>query len=79
MEVPRLGDESELQLPAHPEATARQDPSRVFKLHHSSQRHRILNPLSEARDRTLILMVPSQIHFLRAMMGTPIVFFQIKV
>ena len=32
-------------------------------LHHSSQRRRILNPLSEARDRTRNLMVPSQIRF----------------
>ena len=28
-------------------------------LHHSSQQRRILNPLSEARDRTLFLMNPS--------------------
>ena len=27
-----------------------------------SQQHRILNPLSKARDRTHNLMVPSQIH-----------------
>ena len=32
----------------------------------------ILNPLNEARDRTRNLMVPSQIRFHRAMMGTPI-------
>ena len=29
-------------------------------LHLSSQQHRILNPLSEARDQTCILMDPSQ-------------------
>ena len=34
MEVPRLGVESQLQLPAY--ATATQDPSHVFALHHSS-------------------------------------------
>ena len=39
------------------------DPSRVCDLHHSSQQFRILNPLSEARDQTRKLMVPSQIHF----------------
>ena len=37
MEVPRLGVESELQLPAYTIATAVQDPSRIYDLHHSSQ------------------------------------------
>ena len=32
---------------------------------------RILHPLSEARDRTHILMVPSRIRFHCAMVGTP--------
>ena len=36
--------------------TATQNPSPVFDLHHSSQHHQILNPLSGARDRTHILM-----------------------
>ena len=31
-------------------------------LHHSSQQGQILNPLSEARDRTLILVDTSQVH-----------------
>ena len=31
-------------------------------LHYSSQQHWILNPLSEARDRTHILMDTSQVH-----------------
>ena len=53
MEVPRLGVKSELQLPADTTATAVLDLSRVCDPHHSSQQHRILNPLSEARDRTL--------------------------
>ena len=52
MEVPRLGVELELQLLAYATATATQDPNHVCDLHHSSQQHRILNPLSEARDRT---------------------------
>jgi len=47
------------------------DPSRICDLHDSSGQHRILNPLSEARDQTLNLMVPSQICFLYATMGTP--------
>ena len=36
-EVPRPGVESELRLPAYSTATAIQDPSRVYNLHHSSQ------------------------------------------
>ena len=54
MEVLRLGVESELQLLAYARVTERQ----------------ILNPLSEAKDRTRNLMVPSQIRFHCAMMGT---------
>ena len=65
MEVPRLGVQSELQLPTYTRATAMPDPSCICDLHHSSQQCRILNPPSEARDRTHslmgILMVPSQI------------------
>ena len=52
MEVPRLRVQSELQLPAYSTATAVQDPSYVCDLHHSLWQHRILNPLSEAKDRT---------------------------
>ena len=56
MEVPRLWVKSELQLLVCPTVTATQDLSRVFDLYHSSQQHRILNPLSEAGDRTCVLM-----------------------
>ena len=56
MEVPRLGVQSELQPPASTAATATQDPSHIFDLHHSSWQRQILNPLSRARDRTCILM-----------------------
>ena len=59
MEVPRLGVESELQLPADATATAMQNPSHICALHHSTWQHRILNPLSEARDRTRKLHVPT--------------------
>ena len=45
MEVPRLGIELELQLSAYTTATAMQDLSRIFHLHHSSQQYQILNPL----------------------------------
>ena len=56
MEVPGLGVESELQPPAYTTATETPDLSCGCDLHHSSQRHQILNPLREARDRTQILM-----------------------
>ena len=50
MEVPRLGVQSELWLLAYTTATVTQDPSPICNLHHSSQKHWILNALSEARD-----------------------------
>ena len=56
MEVPRLGVESELQLPAYTTATSTPDQSCVCDFHHSSQQRWILNPLSEARDQTHTLM-----------------------
>ena len=59
MEVPRLGVELELQLPAYATTTATQDASCICDLHHSSRSRRILNLLSKARDRTLVLMDPS--------------------
>ena len=55
-EVPRLGVQSELQVLAMATAIAMPDPSHVCKLHCSSWQCPILNPLSEARDRTCILM-----------------------
>ena len=61
MEVPRLEVESELQPLAY--ATGTWDPSCICDLHYSSQQHQILNPPSQARDRTCILMDTSQIHF----------------
>ena len=61
MDIPRLGVEAELQLLAYAAATAMQDPSCVWDLHHSSQQCQILNPLSEVRDGTRNLMVPSRI------------------
>ena len=50
MEIPRLGVQSDLQLPAYITVTTMWDLSRVFDLHHSSWQRGILNPLSEARD-----------------------------
>jgi len=59
MEFPRLGAKLELQLLAYTRATATAtatlDLSCICDLQHSSQQHRILNPLSVARDQTRIL------------------------
>ena len=54
MEVPRLGAKSELALQGYTTATL--NSSRICDLYHSSREHQILNPLSQARDRTHVLM-----------------------
>ena len=72
MEVSRLGVESELYPLAYTTATAVSDPNLVWDLHHSPQQHWILNPLSEARDQTCVLMGTSQIRFHWATAETPI-------
>ena len=72
MEVPGLGVELELQLPAYTTATATLDPSCVFNLHHSSWQHRILNLLIEAGDLTRILMDISRVCSHCATMGIPV-------
>jgi len=56
MEVPRLGGESELQLPAYATDTATADLSYVCNLHHSLWQHWILNPLPGATDQIHVLM-----------------------
>ena len=61
MEVPRLEVESELQLPVY--TTATPGLSCLCDLHHSSWPRQIFNPLSETRDWTHTLMVPSRIRF----------------
>ena len=38
-----------------------QDPNHVWDLHHSARQCQILNPLSEATDRTFVLMDANQI------------------
>ena len=55
MEVPRLGVQSELQLPVYTTAIAMLDPSCIFDLHRSSRQHQVLNQMKEARDVTRIL------------------------
>ena len=52
-------------------------PSYICDLHHSSRQHQSLNPLSEARDQTHNLTVPSQIRFRCTIMGMPIFIFLI--
>ena len=52
VEVSSPGVELQLQPLAYARATATPEPSCVCDLHHSSWRCWILNPLSEARDRT---------------------------
>ena len=69
MAVPRLGIESELQLPAYTTATATRDPSPICDLHWGSRQRWILNSLSEARDRTPILMDTSWVHNLLSRNG----------
>ena len=57
MEFPRLGVESEQQLPAYTTATAMWELNYVCDLYHSSQQCRILDPLSRAGDQARILMI----------------------
>ena len=47
------------------------DPSHICGLHYRSWQHQILNPLSQAWDRTCNLMVPSRICSRCTTMGTP--------
>ena len=56
MEIPRLGVDLERQLQAYTPAAATWVPSLVCNLHCSSWQCWILNPLSETRDGTSILM-----------------------
>ena len=70
-EVPRLGLKLELLPLAYARATAMPDESQICNLHYSSRQCQILNPLSEARDRTCNLMVPSRICFHCSTTGTP--------
>ena len=63
MDVTRLGVESELHLLAYATATASWDLGCICNLCNSSQQHQIADPLSEATDRTYMLMDISWINF----------------
>ena len=58
METPKLGVNLEMQLLAHATATAMPDLRRICELCYRLRQGQILNPLSEARDQTLILLEP---------------------
>ena len=70
--VLELGFESELQLPIYTTATATLDTSHICKVHRRLQQCQIIKLLSEARDRTYIL-VDTMLGLLtcRATKGTP--------
>ena len=67
------GSQTRSQIGAVPytTATATRDLSCICDPHHSSRQHWIPNPLSEARDWTRNLIVPSRIHFHCTTTGTP--------
>ena len=71
MDVPRLGVELELQLLACTIAPAMQDLSLIYHLLHSLRQHWILNPLSRAKDRTLVLMDTSWVRYCYATLDLP--------
>ena len=71
MEVPRLGVDLELQLPAHTTVTAMEGLCHVCNLHHSLGQPQILDPLSEARDQNPILRDTSRVFFRCPTVGTP--------
>ena len=63
VEVPRLGVKLELQLLAYTTTAVTPDLSHICDLHHSSQQHQILNPLSETRDQSCVLMDTTWVYF----------------
>ena len=78
MEFPRLGGQIGTAAAGLATATATWDLSHVCDLHHSSWQHRILNPLSETRDWTCILMDPSQVCYCWVTTGAPSAHFKTR-
>ena len=58
MEVASPGVESEKQLPVYTTNGGTLHPRLICNLHHSSEKCRVLNPLSQANDGTHLLMAP---------------------
>ena len=56
MEVPGLGVKLERQLQAYTTAVATAEPSLKCDLCRSSWQHQTLNPMSEAKNQTWVLM-----------------------
>ena len=77
MEVPRLGVESERQLPAYTTATATatRGLSHICDLCHSLWQHWILNPSREAQDRTSSSWTHGEFFTHRATRDSKIIFF----
>ena len=71
MEVPRLGSNWSRSCQPYATATAMWDPNHIFDLHRSSRQCLILNPRSEVRDWTHILVDTSGIPYLWVTTGTP--------
>ena len=69
MEVPRLGVESELQLPAYTTDTVKPDPSQVCNLHHSSWQSQIWPGIETASSWVLVRLLPLS-HNVNSQMGT---------
>ena len=76
MEVPRLGVESELQLPAY---TTAWDPSPVCNVHHSSQQCRILNLLVRPGIEPTSSWILVGFVSCWAMKGTPLIALFLKI
>ena len=71
LSAPRLGVQSELQMPAYATVTAMPALSHICDPHHSSTQRQIPDTLSKARDQSRILMYTSRIHFRYTTMVTP--------
>ena len=78
MEVPGLGVNLELQLPAYTTAIVMWELSHIFDLQGSLQQHQILNPPSNARDWPHILMDTTWVLNLLSHSRNPCLFFVVE-